>query len=259
MKIMVRTSTAGFILLALFAAVFTACGNRKPSVNLYKQREAKSYYQQSLAFFSADKGSQALEEIQTSISIDPYRPAAYNVMGLIYYHKERFEKAERAYKKAIELDPEFSDAHHNLGTLNVYLGRYDEAINQFKEALANDVYRNIANSMNALGWVYLKKQDYIQAELAFKDVIERDRKYLIAYDNLAKVYMATNRFDDAIFQLNAVLRQSPMYPEANLDMGICLLKKEDTAKAREYFLKVVQRDPLGKMGAQAREYLNLLE
>ncbi|MCZ7586369.1 MAG: tetratricopeptide repeat protein [Deltaproteobacteria bacterium] len=135
----------------------------------------------------------------------------------------------------------------------------DEAINQFSEALADDTYRNRANTLNGLGWAHYKKGDYVRAESYFKEVIDRDRRYMIAYDNLAKVYMATNRIDDAIATLQQVLDQAPLYPEANLDMGICLLKKDDKAKAREHFLQVIKVDPLGKLGSQAQEYMNIIE
>jgi type IV pilus assembly protein PilF len=247
------------LFIAVAVAVTVGCGNKKLSVSLAKQKDAKSSYDLSMAFFMSDKGPQAIEEMLEASELDPYSAKIQNGLGLLYFYKERFEKSEAAYKKAIELDPEFSDAHHNLGTLYLYLGRYPEAVSQFSEALTNDTYRSQSNSLNSLGWALLKMQDYVAAEKHFKDVIERDRKYLIAYGNLAKVYMATNRIDDAVVQLEYVFLQAPFYPEANLDMGICMLKKNNQVKAREHFLKVLQIDPTGKLGAQAQEYLNLLE
>ena len=241
----------------MFLAV--SCGDKKPTVSLAKQKQAQSSYDLAMAFFKSDKGSQAIEEMEKAAKLDPYNADIQNGMGLLYYHKERFEKAEASYKKAIELDPTHADARHNLGTLYLYLGRYHESIGQFNEALANDTYRNQSNSLNSLGWAHYKLQDYVAAEKYFKEVVERDRKYLIAYDNLAKVYMATNRIDDAIEQLNYVIGLAPFYPEANLDMGICMLRNNNKDKAREHFLKVLKVDPMGKMGAQAQEYLNLLE
>ncbi len=246
-----------FIVVAV--AVTVGCGNKKLSVSLAKQKDAKSSYDLAMAFFKSDKGPQAIGEMLEASKLDPYSAEIQNGLGLLYYHKERFEKSEAAYKKAIELDPAYSDARHNLGTLYLYLGRYPEAVSQFNEALTNDTYRNQANTLNSLGWAHFKMQDYVVAEKHFKEVIKRDRKYLIAYDNLAKVYMATNRIDDAILQLGYVFKQAPFYPEANLDMGICMLKKSNQVKAREHFLKVLQVDPTGKLGAQAQEYLNLLE
>ncbi len=240
-------------------SMLVSCGNKKPSVSLDKQRQAKADYDLAMAFFKANKGSQAMEEMEKAEKIDPYSAEIQNGMGLLFYHKERFEKAEAAYKRAIDLDPKYSDARHNLGTLYLFLGRYNEAVNEFIEALENDTYRNQSNSLNSLGWAYYKMQNYVEAEKSFKDVIERDRRYLIAYDNLAKVYMATNRIDDAIKELGFVLNIAPLYPEANLDMGMCMLKKGEKETAREHFIKVLEVDPMGKWGAQAQEYLNLLD
>lgn len=250
------------IALAVCAALIAAapaCAEKKKSVSAAKELEAQAHYDTALAYVSSEKGSQALEELEKAAAINPYDPNIYNVMGLVYFHKERFEKARESYAKAIELDPKHGDARHNMGALLLYMGQYDQAISEFNEALANDTYRNQANSLNALGWAYYKKQDYVRAEQYFKEVIERDRLYFIAYDNLAKVYIASGRIDEAMVELGRVLEQAPLYPEANLDMGICYLKKQDQAKAREHFLKVVQIDPLGTLGQQAQEYLNLLD
>ena len=245
--------------LAAGVLVLGGCPKEKPSVSAAKQKEAQGHYDMAMAFMQNDKGSQALDELEKAKAVNPFDSAVSNALGLVYFSKERFDKAEGAYKKAIELDSKNSDARHNLGTLYLYLGRYDEAVNQFNEALADDSYRNQANTLNSLGWICYKQQDYVRAEQYFKDVINRDGRYLIAYDALAKVFMATNRIDDAVAQLNKVLEIAPMYPEANLDLGICFLKKGEKAKARENFMKVLQADPLGKLGSQAQEYLNILD
>ena len=247
----------------VFGAAFLAgCGGaeKKPEVSPKDKEQAQGHFEMGVALINGGRGEEALGELEEAVEINTYDPEIHNAMGLVYFHKERFAKAEEAYKKAIELDPEnTADTMHNLGTLYLYLGRYDEAINQFQNALADDTYRNRANTINALGWAYYKKQSYVEAEQAFKDVIDRDARYYIAYDNLAKVYIATNRIDDAITQLEFVLRFAPEYPEANLDLGICYLKKGEKDRAREHFLKVVQIDPLGKLGSQAQDYLNLIE
>jgi type IV pilus assembly protein PilF len=249
------------VLIAVCAAllVLGGCVPKKPSVSEGKQKEALGHYNMAMAFMQSDKASQALEELEKARDFNPYDSEIQNALGLVYFSKERFEKAEDSYKRALENDPKNSDARHNLGTLYLYQGRYTEAIGMFSEALANDTYRNQANTLNALGWAYYKQQDYARAEGYFKEVINRDGRYVIAYDNLAKVYMATNRFDDAMAELKKVLGLAPMYAEANLDMGICYLKKGEKGKAREHFMKVLQADPLGKLGSQAQEYINILE
>ena len=164
-------------LIAILAAGFLVlggCPQKKPTVSAAKQKEAQGHYDMAMAFMQNDKGSQALDELEKAKAVDPYDSGISNALGLVYFSKERFDKAEVAYKKAIELDPKNSDARHNLGTLYLYLGRYDEAVNQFNEALADDTYRNQANTLNALGWTYFKQQDYVRAEQNFKDVINRD-------------------------------------------------------------------------------------
>jgi len=255
-----RMKSAKIIAIFMILAIFlcSSC-ERKPRVSQVKQEKAKASYELAVAYMNKGDGTSALEELMKAVATNPYDANIQNALGLVYYHKEKFDQSLEHFNKALELNPKMSDAKHNLGTVYLYLGRYDEAIKLFSEALADDLYRNQAQTLNSIGWAYFKKQQYTQAEQYFQKVLEHDRLYLIAYDNLAKVYIALNRYEDAIEKLTRVLELAPLYPEAHLDLGICFLKLDRKEDARQHFRKVLEVDPYGKLGSQAQEYINLLE
>lgn len=245
------------ILLSLTLTV--SCAKKAPTLDTKECKKAEGYFHLGVSYMYNDDPTSALGELLKGEKLCAHDPRIQNALGLVYYAKERFDKSILHLEKALELDPEDADASHNLGVVYLYLNRYDEAIKCFKKALENDLYRNQANSMNAVGWAYYKQNDYANAEKYFKETLNHDRMYLTAYDNLAKVYIALNRFDDAIIELLKALDLNSYYPEALLDIGICYLKMGDKDKAKIEFKKVTQIDPMGKLGSQAQEFLNLLE
>lgn len=62
--------------------------------------------------------TEAMEEYQKSIDLDPRNPRPYNNLGVAYAAAGRKEDARAQYKKALELDPAFAEAVKNLAILN---------------------------------------------------------------------------------------------------------------------------------------------
>ena len=248
-----------YVLAVILCFCALACKKTPPKLDSKQCTKAKGYYQLGVSYMNADDSTSALEEFLKAEEMCPADPDLQNAMGLIYYSKEKFDKAITHLKKAIELDPENSDAKHNLGVLYLYLNQYDSAITLFQEALENDLYRNQANTLNALGWAYFKKKNYLKAEAFFNQTLDRDRLYLPAYVNLGKVYIALERYQDSTAILEKALQLNPYYAEAHLDMGISYMKLGNNEKAVFHFKKALEYEPLGKIGSQAQEFLNLLE
>jgi tetratricopeptide (TPR) repeat protein len=248
-----------YSLILLICLIGLSCAKKKPKLDTEPCKKAKGYFLLSVSYINADDPTSALEQLFKGQALCPHDPEIQNALGLVYFAKQRFAKAVNHFELALQYAPDDSDARHNLGIVYVYLNRYDEAIVSFKIALENDLYRNQANSLNAIGWAYYKKGEYTEAEGYFKKTLEHSRMYLPAYDNLAKVYIALDRFEDAIKELTHALELNDLFPEARLDLGICYLKLGDKEKAKEQFKKVLATDPLGKLGSQAQEFLKLLE
>lgn len=245
------------ILCSIFLLASFCCAGK--DVTPKKAKEAEAYYLRAISYMQKDKPQEALLNLQEAVKLNPSDPRFFDAMGLVYFSTETFDKAEESYREAIKVDPKYTDAHHNLGVLYNHLGRYDEAISEFELVLQDELYRNRANTLNALGWAYHKKADYKNAEDAFKKTIKHDRLYLIAYDNLGKVYIDSKRYDEAVAILEQVLKLESNYPEARLDLGIAYLKLGKTDEAKTEFERAIALDPQGPIGKEAKKYLELLK
>ncbi|MDP8224760.1 MAG: tetratricopeptide repeat protein [Candidatus Lernaella stagnicola] len=245
------------IVLVAFSMIAASCGKKR--VGEDDARKAQGYYEMAVASMYHGDPTSALGDLQTALTYNPNDPEIYHALGIVYYSKEKYGKAVSNFKKAIELQPDHSDSHHNLGHLYLTQGRYEIAIKEFHSALENDLYRNRAQSLNALGYAYFKRRDYLEAEKFLKECIDHDRLYFTAYDNLAKVYIALERYDDAREILERGLEIRPVFPEAMLDLAMVVCKQGDKKRGLDLLKRIKQMDPYGEFGARADEYKMLCE
>ena len=76
-------------------------------------------------------------------------------------------------------------------------GRFDEAIAKFTEAAAMVPPPGCYDCLYNIGYNYMQKKDYDQAEAAYLKAIEMKNNYVDAYNGLATVYNAQKKFDKA--------------------------------------------------------------
>jgi len=246
-----------FILALTLPLLGSSCSRTRVSED--NARKAHGYFEMGVASMQGGDSTGALGDLQKAVALNPYDAEIYNAIGLCYYSKHKFGKATSNFQKALELDPTHSDAHHNLGHLYLTQGRFDLAIGEFEKALTNDLYRERAQTLNAVGYAYYKKRDYLKAEKALRECVDHDRLYFLAYGNLGKVYIALDRYADAKSILERALEIKPVYPEAMLDLSLVYIKLGDKQRAYTLVKRVKQIDPYGEFGARADEILNLIE
>jgi tetratricopeptide (TPR) repeat protein len=125
-------------------------------------------------------------------------------------------------------------------------GRHDEAIAKFNEVLAKmptcaDCYYNI-------GTAYVAKQDYAQAETAFKKMLELKPDAPEAYTGLAGVYNAQKKFDLAAEASSKASQLGGAAgggggAEASYNQGVILFNSGKFAEAKTQFEAATKADP----------------
>jgi tetratricopeptide (TPR) repeat protein len=78
--------------------------------------------------------SEALQDYETSLRLDPDYANAWISRGVIYHLRGQFPKAVDDYDKAIELEPDNALAYANRGGALEQLGQVEDAIADFRTA-----------------------------------------------------------------------------------------------------------------------------
>jgi tetratricopeptide (TPR) repeat protein len=164
-------------------------------------------------------------------------------------------RAEARLKAALEHDPENPKAHAALGRLLAQMGKWDRAAVHLKRAAS-------IHSSSVRNWLELGKLAYRQGRLhaavdPIKEVLKKSPDHPQALTLLAKVNVATGRFQRARFLLKKVVPKK-RGPHWHLVYGWLLLRQADYAEADRHIATAAKRNsPVRRKGVvlQARSAL----
>lgn len=150
-------------------------------------------------------------------------------------------ETEKRNKENTELKKTFDEANAALASNN-----YDEAIT--KLTALTDKLKTCGACYVRLGDVYIKKQDYDNAEKAFLKAIEVDPKSAESYSALANIYNQQKKFDDAVkmsTKANELSASSPTGgdPTTVFNQGIIFWNQSKIPEAKAQFEKAIQLNP----------------
>lgn len=151
----------------------------------------------------ASRAQRAIEILQGELAENPQVATIHYNIGVAHQLLGQDAEARRAWTRATEVDPTFAKAWHNLGVANAAGGRLDLALASFQAGTRynpNSIELRVA-SIAALR--QLKRYDEAIAEA--KAALFINSKAIPIYNDLAMVYLDTNRYDLARFTLEKAL------------------------------------------------------
>jgi tetratricopeptide (TPR) repeat protein len=249
----------------LMAVVFSFC--------VYSQNAKKSY-KAGEEFYQSGNYKDAIAQFTSAISLNPDYLEAYYKRGLSYEKTREYQKAADDFKRAIVFDQKNEEIYYHLGkvynelklyndalpALNTattisrrYLSGYQEkvktliALEQNYNALkVSDTTLMIeGNALNYYlqGLVTAKLNSAQKAETAFNNAIKRDKKFIEAFIELAKLQVSQNRPDEAMINCNEAIKINPNSQEALIVRSQVYLKKLDYPKAIDDISKALVLSP----------------
>ena len=100
--------------------------------------DAEQRVERAKELFDQRKWSEALDELQEAVSLNPYNAGWFFNIGLTLDEMERFDEAVKAYRQALEIDPEDVDALSHLGADLARVGHHKDALKTFEQIEAID-------------------------------------------------------------------------------------------------------------------------
>ncbi len=148
--------------------------------------------------------------------------------------KQDDTKAIESFEQLIARYPRDKEALLSLTELYRQAAKYDRSLEYGQRALALDP--NFGAVLNAMGYSYLLKQDYVNAIKTFKRYTEVEPDNANPYDSLGDTYTEAGLFDEALQAYQRVFAIKPdFYDYSPLwKMGEVYFIKGDHAHAAEY-------------------------
>jgi tetratricopeptide (TPR) repeat protein len=183
----------------------------------------------------------AVAVIRDEIQDSPQSPDGYLSLGLVFGQQQRFAEAKQAYEKAAQLSPDDLTAFDRIIELNIATDNFAVAMEHVKRQLAKTPQSAVAQFAEAK--VYAAQNDWIRAEPALFKTIELDPNLSAAYQLLVFDYVASGRIEPAIGQLQTMVATNPRDERALMTLALIYEKKEDYAKARGTYEKLLALNP----------------
>jgi len=197
------------ILLSLFLCVMVT----RPFVSQVYEFYAVEYAEK------ADYDT-AAKYFQEALKWNPYFGMIYYNLGQIIYQKGLYTPAIENFEKA-EKYMDHPDLPSKLAYLYFKKGQLDKGIVKLKQAIT---YQKDEKSMvplyTDLGNNYMRAERYKPAEIAFKNALRVDPKYVNVHYGLAGAYLRQNKLDEAQEELQKIIELAPDSQEANYAQNI---------------------------------------
>jgi tetratricopeptide (TPR) repeat protein len=152
-----------------------------------------------------------------------------------------------------------AEAHKKLGLAYIHESNTPAAIGELRKATKKNSW-DIEN-WHLLGLAYFEAKRYPDAEAAFLRTLRMDETFSQARVNLGSLYLATERWDDAIGQLQKAA-DDPEYREparARHNLAWAYHNKGDYPKARELYFSVLRDFPRFCPGIRGLAALDVAE
>ncbi|MBQ7764742.1 tetratricopeptide repeat protein [bacterium] len=198
------------------------------------------YYNNSLAYayVKAELYDDAIEYYQKAIKLNPdseWTSIVCHALGAIYAEiKENFQAAEATFNAGMVLDPKNIDIQLSLGDLFMAQNDLDKAIKTYCDAISTDPLNFMSYAKTGLA---LWEKDYLEESVvAFHKSIELNPDFEIAQNNLGVVYL--DGYGDpktSLEYFKNAININPNYTLAYFNLARAYQAIGDKAHAAEYY------------------------
>jgi tetratricopeptide (TPR) repeat protein len=192
----------------------------------------------------------AQEQLERGLKQQPGLPAFLSLLGEVRRQLGDPGASLELNRKALEADPTIP-AHYFLALAYRDLKQEQAAIAEFEKAI-NSPYVT-PDMYNALASLYIKKQQFAEAEDLCRKAIALDPSRPEAYLNLARVYNAQHASDKALEALRAALPDGKEFPASEyyeelqadvaVERGVAYAAKKMYDLAIDEYARALDFDP----------------
>ncbi|HEY9731491.1 MAG TPA: tetratricopeptide repeat protein [Drouetiella sp.] len=204
-------------------------------------KNAANYYRIAQIHIQQWRLREALQELQSAISMDATDPRFYRSRASIKRYQGDLTGAIADQTKAVEFGNDKAFELVELANMNLLAGNKGAAITNLQEAFKIDP-KNL-NTRDKLAALLMDEKRYEDLATLYKQEIAlkpKDAKLHLGYAN---VLVMMDRADDAVKQFVEASNLDPLDPEPHRSVGSLRIKQKDYSAAAEEFKKALSINP----------------
>jgi serine/threonine-protein kinase len=150
------------------------------------------------------RGDEAIAEASRGLQIDPLSTGLNGNLGSVFVFTHQWDKAIEQLRSSIDLDPNYWFDHYFLGRAYVQKGRFPEAIAALKQGISLGGTTEVWSS---LGHAYALSGERDEAQKVIEHLKELSVHEYVAPYNIAVIYAGLGEKDEAFVWLNRAYQE----------------------------------------------------
>ncbi|MEZ5329477.1 MAG: tetratricopeptide repeat protein [Verrucomicrobiales bacterium] len=193
------------------------------------------------AYRATGRLNDAADVFRKQIARDATAFQPHLALGMILRQQEKLAEARLEFEKAQTLGPENALALYQLAELDLVEQKYDVALERLRPEL--DIPQRAATAHFMVGRVHAAQGNWASSETVLLKALESEPNFTQAYNLLIAGYVATNKLDQAIGQVEDILQQKPDDVSALLKAGMIYQQMGKLEKARDSYERATVINP----------------
>ncbi len=205
------------------------------------------------AYMSKGMFEDGMREFNKATKIDPKIVDAYLKKGYFYFSRGKNLEGESELASAVQAAPDAMNSRLLLASYHLRSGKGDKALSVLKAGLTGG--KNDAFLLNSIAAVHFSQNRQDEGLKSIQKAKEVDPVFAASYQNLATFFAATGKYDKAIEEYNALLRNDPQNSRAMLGLAALHEIKGNEKETLSYYQKAVDTKQPAAFMAKAGYHL----
>lgn len=204
-------------------------------------KDAANYYRIAQIHIQQWRLREALDELQSAISMDAKDPRFYRSRASIKRYQGDMNGAIADQAKAVEFSNDKAFELGELANMNLLAGNKNRAIDNLQEALKINAKNQ--NMRDKLATLLMEEKRYEDLATLYKNELVTSPKDAKLHMGYANALVLLDKSDQAVQEFVAASNLDPLDPEPHRSVGSLRIKQKDYSAAAEEFKKALSINP----------------
>ncbi len=231
----------------LLAQLNVDSGNTAPAIEALEKLTAarpgmlQAYVFLGTAYLKRREPAKATEAFKKILTIAPKDPRGPYLVGVSLKAQGKAAEAASQFEHALALAPEFVEPLAELVMLAFADKQPERALERVNKQVALEP--KSAKIQTLLGLVHRARKDSAAAEAAYSKAAELDPTFVTPYVELGRLYVETGKDEQALHKFEQALAVRSDNVVARMLAAEIYMHRNETAKAKEAYEKVLAANP----------------